>query len=90
MTVAELIEHLKQWPADRRVVVCGYESGFCDVAPPSALKLKINARGLVFWAARRYQNGWRRSCPGWRRLSGPQLSEYRQTQQKARRLGRAA
>jgi hypothetical protein len=49
MTVAELIEYLKQWPADRRVVVAGYESGFCDVGQPAAIKLLIDANDPEDW-----------------------------------------
>jgi hypothetical protein len=31
MTVAELIEQLKNYPADMRVLTLGYESGFNDI-----------------------------------------------------------
>lgn len=42
MIVAELIEQLKKYPADKRVVVDGYEDGFDDVVKVEELLLKLN------------------------------------------------
>lgn len=43
MTVSELIEHLKKWPADARVVVAGYEDGYDDAVEPASMKLAFDA-----------------------------------------------
>jgi hypothetical protein len=40
MTVAELIEQLKNYPADMRVLTLGYEGGYNDI--------KLNTEEIVF------------------------------------------
>lgn len=40
MTVAELIEQLKNYPSDMRVLTLGYEGGYNDV--------KLNTEEIVF------------------------------------------
>ncbi len=42
MTTTELIEELKKYPADMRVVVDGYEDGLDDVVKVEELLLKLN------------------------------------------------
>ena len=40
LTVAQLIEALKAFPADTPVVVNGYESGYENMMPPKIMKLQ--------------------------------------------------
>jgi len=40
LTVAQLIEALKAFPADTPVVVSGYESGYENMMPPKIMKLQ--------------------------------------------------
>jgi hypothetical protein len=42
-TVAELIEKLKEFDGDMRVVVSGYESGYEDCTSVSKVKISLNA-----------------------------------------------
>jgi hypothetical protein len=42
MTVAELIEKLKELPQDSRVVVDGYEGGLCDVGGASGVTIQLD------------------------------------------------
>ena len=42
MTTSELIEKLKQFSPDSRVVISGYENNFNDVLNIKELKLKLN------------------------------------------------
>lgn len=42
MTVAELIEKLKEMPQDRRVVTRGYEGGFDDVDDLTLMNIMLN------------------------------------------------
>ena len=41
MTVAELVEQLRQLPDDLRVVVNGYEEGYDDSGPEQITRIKI-------------------------------------------------
>ena len=41
MTVKELMEHLRKYPDDLRVVVNGYEDGFDDLWPERISVIKI-------------------------------------------------
>jgi hypothetical protein len=43
MTVKELIEKLKSYPAEVRVLVDGYEGGFSEISAVSKTKVKLNA-----------------------------------------------
>ncbi len=42
-TAAELIEKLKQFPSDTRIVVAGYEDGFNDINELRSINIKLNA-----------------------------------------------
>ena len=42
MNVGQLIEQLKNYPQDLRVVVCGYEGGYNDVDTFENLKIVLN------------------------------------------------
>ena len=42
MTIAELIEKLKEYPQDLRVVVSGYEAGVDDVGELEELDILLN------------------------------------------------
>ncbi len=42
MTVKELIEKLKSYPANRLVLVDGYEGGFSEISSVENLKVKLN------------------------------------------------
>lgn len=50
MTVKELVELLKKYPDDLRVVVNGYEDGFDDISPEriSTTKIQLDA-GIHDW-----------------------------------------
>ncbi|MDE0145222.1 MAG: hypothetical protein OXI53_00030 [Nitrospira sp.] len=50
MTVSELIELLKEYPANLRVVVNGYEEGYDDLSPEqiSVAKISLNT-GTHHW-----------------------------------------
>jgi hypothetical protein len=41
-TVAELIEELRKYPPDTRVMADGYEGGLCDCRSPELLRVKLN------------------------------------------------
>ena len=41
MTVKELVEYLRKYPDDLRVVVNGYEDGFDDLSPERISVIKI-------------------------------------------------
>jgi len=47
MTVGELIEKLRAYPADVRVVVPGYEGGVDDIAEPEAVRLHLDVPALA-------------------------------------------
>lgn len=53
MTVKDLIQVLRTYPADMRVVVNGYEGGFDDVSPEgiAVVKVQLN-RGTKDWQGR--------------------------------------
>ena len=53
MTVQDLIQVLRSYPADMRVVVNGYEDGFDDVSPEgiAVVKVQLN-RGTKDWQGR--------------------------------------
>lgn len=42
MTVAELIAKLQTCPQDARVIVNGYEGGYCDVEATTPCPIKLN------------------------------------------------
>ena len=42
MTVAELIEKLKTYPKDLKVLVDGYEGGFNEISAVKTIKVKLN------------------------------------------------
>lgn len=48
MTVADLIERLKAFPADMPVVTDGYEGGYDDVAIPEQIDVDWN-RNTTAW-----------------------------------------
>jgi hypothetical protein len=41
-TIAELIEKLREFPQDARVIVNGYEGGYEDVTGVNAIPIKLN------------------------------------------------
>lgn len=43
MTIDELIEKLKSYPGDLRVLVDGYEGGFSEISVVNKIKVKLNA-----------------------------------------------
>ena len=49
MTVAQLIQHLRQYPDDLRVVVDSYEDGFDDVEPERILTGRISLNTGTQW-----------------------------------------
>ena len=49
MTVAELIEKLKEYPQDLRVVVRGYEEGVDDVGSLEEINILLNYYGEDQW-----------------------------------------
>ena len=53
MTIRDLIQILRTYPADMRVVVSGYEEGFDDVSPEriAVVKVQLN-RGTEDWQGR--------------------------------------
>ncbi len=53
MTVSELIELLREYPASLRVVVSGYEEGYDDLSPEqiSVAKISLNT-GTHDWEGR--------------------------------------
>lgn len=53
MTVQDLIQILRTYPADMRVVVNGYEDGFDDVSPEriAVVRVQLN-RGTKDWQGR--------------------------------------
>ncbi len=53
MLVSELIETLRRYPADLRVVVNGYEEGYDDLTPDriSTMKISLNT-GKHEWEGR--------------------------------------
>lgn len=49
MTVAELIELLKQYPSDLRVVTRGYEGGYDDLDNAEVIPLKENVHTAWYY-----------------------------------------
>ena len=49
MTVKELIEKLKEFDENMRVVVAGYEGGVNDVEGANAVKIKLNQNTAWFY-----------------------------------------
>ena len=49
MTIAELIEKLKEYPQDLRVVVRGYEAGVDDVGSLEEINILLNYYGKDQW-----------------------------------------
>jgi hypothetical protein len=47
MTVNELIENLKKYPPDMRVIITGYEDGYNDISIIEEKQIAINA--LTEW-----------------------------------------
>jgi hypothetical protein len=49
MTVKELIEKLKEFDENMRVVVAGYEGGVDDANSASAVKIKLNQNTVWYY-----------------------------------------
>ena len=54
MTVSELIEALKQFPGDQRVVVRGYEDGVDDVTRVLLVRVSLNANSEWYYGKHAY------------------------------------
>lgn len=48
-TVAELIDELRRFPPDTRVVVSGYEGGVGDCWTPELISIRLNANDDELW-----------------------------------------
>jgi hypothetical protein len=51
MLIKELIEELKKYPQDSRVVVQGYEEGYNDITAISQLKIALNVHKEDYYGA---------------------------------------
>ena len=49
MNVGQLIEQLKNYPQDLRVVVCGYEGGYNDVDTFENLKIVLDYHSAWYY-----------------------------------------
>ena len=58
MTVAQLIQHLRQYPDDLRVVVSGYEGGFDDVEPERIKQINVSLDTGTDWFYGRHGMDW--------------------------------
>ena len=48
-TVAKLIEALSKFPQEMRVIVSGYEGGYCDVGLPSIRSIELNVNEAWYY-----------------------------------------
>jgi len=58
MTVAELIEKLKEYPQDLRVVVSGYEGGVDDVGYFEEMDIYLNYNTVRFYGKHEEVCSW--------------------------------
>lgn len=49
MTVNELIQILSQLPKDQKILVNGYEGGFCDISSVRPIKVKLNVHTETYY-----------------------------------------
>ena len=49
MTIKELIEKLKDYPEDTRVIVDGYEGGYEDVNNVDIIHIKLNVNSADYY-----------------------------------------
>lgn len=49
MTVKELIQILSELPKDQRVLVDGYEGGYCDILRAQIIKVKLNVHDETYY-----------------------------------------
>ena len=57
MTTAELIENLKQFPSDTRVIVSGYEDGYNDISDVKKVTIKLNVHKEEYYGAHAEHKG---------------------------------
>jgi len=58
MTVGELIDLLKAFPSDMRVVTSGYEGGCCDASKPEQLTLALNVNTAWYYGSHEAVSPW--------------------------------
>lgn len=58
VTVAELIEALKELPQDLRVVTRGYESGYCDIDGFDQLTLALGVNDEWYYGPHEQVSDW--------------------------------
>jgi hypothetical protein len=49
MNVRQLIEELQKYPPEMRVIVSGYEGGYCDTNSLEQKTIRLNVRGPNCW-----------------------------------------